>query len=70
MRKLLKERLQQEDTSSRLLSSGGITGEELANNKDFIVTQAIIHNFRKPITNFDAALAPDQDMSTLVLPPE
>ncbi len=49
-----------------MLSLGGLTGDDLANNKDFLATQALINSLRKPLFEFDSTLG-DADLASLVL---
>lgn len=67
VRRLLKERLSAEDASERLLTQGALTGDDLASNREFIATQALIRYLRVPLSELDASLA-EADIDTLVLP--
>jgi hypothetical protein len=49
-----------------MLSLGGLTGDDLANNKDFLATQALINSLRKPLFEFDSTFT-DADLASLVL---
>lgn len=55
-----------EDASERLLTQGALSGDDLATNREFIATQALVHHLRVPLAELDDSLA-ETDTHTLVL---